>query len=191
MLREAMGEYIEEEMGHGFERIRVRSPLTCEAPLGCCALCYGMDLSRGSLGERGLAVGIIAAQSIGEPGTQLTLRTFHVGGTASNITSESSIISKYDGVVEIDELRSVERKQEDGTKVEMVIGRLAEMRIIDKNTKIPLTTHSIPYGSRLFVKNGAEVKRGDLICEWDPYNALIISESWYFFTSDFNHFFCD
>ena len=124
-----------------------------------------------------MAVGIIAAQSIGEPGTQLTLRTFHVGGTASNITSESSVVSRYDGIIEIDELRHVEKKDDDGSKVAIVIGRLAEMRIIDKNTNITLTTASIPYGSRLFVKDGATVKPGDLICEWDPYNAVIISET--------------
>ncbi|MCK4746729.1 MAG: DNA-directed RNA polymerase subunit beta', partial [Bacteroidales bacterium] len=144
---------------------------------GVCAKCYGRNLATGKMVQNGEAVGVIAAQSIGEPGTQLTLRTFHVGGTASNITSESSIISKYDGIVEIDELRQVERKEDDGKKVDIVIGRLAEMRVIDKNTRIPLTTHAIPYSSRLYVKDGAEVKRGDLICEWDPYNAVIISES--------------
>jgi DNA-directed RNA polymerase subunit beta' len=159
------------------EQIEIRSVLTCEAKKGVCAKCYGRNLATGKMVQIGEAVGVIAAQSIGEPGTQLTLRTFHVGGTASNITSESSIISKYDGIVEIDELRSVERKEDDGNKVEIVIGRLAEIRIIDKNTKIPLTTHAIAYGSRLYVKDGAEVKRGDLICEWDPYNAVIISES--------------
>ncbi len=159
------------------EQIEIRSVLTCEAKKGVCAKCYGRNLATGKMVQIGEAVGVIAAQSIGEPGTQLTLRTFHVGGTASNITSESSIISKYDGIVEIDELRSVERKEDDGSKVEIVIGRLAEMRIIDKNTRIPLTTHAITYSSRLFVKDGAEVKRGDLICEWDPYNAVIISES--------------
>jgi DNA-directed RNA polymerase subunit beta' len=159
------------------EQVEIRSVLTCEAKKGVCAKCYGRNLATGKMVQIGEAVGVIAAQSIGEPGTQLTLRTFHVGGTASNITSESSIVSKYDGIVEIDELRSVERKDSDGSKVEIVIGRLAEMRIIDKNTKIPLTTHAITYGSRLFVKDGSEVKRGDLICEWDPYNAVIISES--------------
>jgi len=123
------------------------------------------------------AVGVIAAQSIGEPGTQLTLRTFHVGGTASNITAESRVIAKYDGKVEIDELRTVTRKDSDSdSKVDIVIGRLAELRIIDKNTGIALTTHNIPYGSSLYTKHGEEVKKGDLICEWDPYNAVIISE---------------
>ncbi len=159
------------------EQIEIRSVLTCESKKGVCGKCYGRNLATGKMVQNGEACGVIAAQSIGEPGTQLTLRTFHVGGTASNITSESSIRSKYDGVVEIEELRSVERKENDGSKVEIVIGRLAEMRIMDKNTKITLTTNSIPYGSRLFTKDGATVKRGDLICEWDPYNAVIISES--------------
>ncbi len=176
------GEEITEEVAKlidesPLEQVEIRSVLTCEAKKGVCAKCYGRNLATGKMVQIGEAVGVIAAQSIGEPGTQLTLRTFHVGGTASNITSESSIISKYDGIVEVDELRSVERKEGDGSKVEIVIGRLAEMRIIDKNTKIPLTTHSIPYGSKLYKKNGMEVKRGDLICEWDPYNAVIISES--------------
>jgi DNA-directed RNA polymerase subunit beta' len=125
----------------------------------------------------GEAVGVIAAQSIGEPGTQLTLRTFHVGGTASNIAAESSVIAKYDGKVEIEELRTVETKDETGQKVDIVIGRLAELRIIDKKTGITLTTYNIPYGAKLYVKNGADVKKGDPICDWDPYNAVIISES--------------
>jgi len=126
--------------------------------------------------QRGEAVGVIAAQSIGEPGTQLTLRTFHVGGTASSITAESNITSKFDGVVEIEELRTVEKKMEDGKKVDVVIGRLAEMRILDKETGIALSTHNIPYGSNLYIKNGNRIKKGDLLCDWDPYNALIISE---------------
>ena len=112
----------------------------------------------------------------GEPGTQLTLRTFHVGGTAGNITSENKIHAKYDGIVEIEELRTVPSKTEEGEDVDVVIGRLAELRIIDKNTNIALTTHPIPYGAKLFIKNGTEIKKDDVICEWDPYNALIISE---------------
>ncbi|KPL12626.1 MAG: DNA-directed RNA polymerase subunit beta' [Bacteroides sp. SM23_62] len=176
------GEEITEEIARHIddsplEQVEIRSVLTCEAKKGVCAKCYGRNLATGKMVQNGEAVGVIAAQSIGEPGTQLTLRTFHVGGTASNITSESNVISKYDGIVEIDDLRHVEKVQEDGTKLDIVIGRLAEMRIIDKNTRIPLTTHSIIYGSKLYVKEGAEVKRGDLICEWDPYNAVIISES--------------
>jgi len=175
------GEEITEEIAKlidesPLEHVEIRSVLTCESKKGVCAKCYGRNLATGKMVQNGEAVGVIAAQSIGEPGTQLTLRTFHVGGTASNITSESNVISKYDGIVEIDELRSVEKK-EDGKKMEIVIGRLAELRIIDKNTKIPLTTHAINYGSKLYVKEGDEIKRGELISEWDPYNAVIISES--------------
>ncbi|MBN1116864.1 MAG: DNA-directed RNA polymerase subunit beta', partial [Bacteroidales bacterium] len=116
-------------------------------------------------------------QSIGEPGTQLTLRTFHVGGTASNIAAESSVIAKYDGVAEIEELRTVEKVSADGKKIDIVIGRLAEMRVIDKNTGIALTTNTIPYGANLYIKAGADIKKGELICDWDPYNAVIISET--------------
>ena len=159
------------------DQIEIRSVLTCESARGVCSKCYGRNLSTGKMVQIGEAVGVIAAQSIGEPGTQLTLRTFHVGGTASNITAESSVIAKYDGLIEIDELRTVERKDADtGSKVDVVIGRLAELRIVDKNTGISLTTHNIPYGSTLFTREGKEVKKGDLICQWDPYNALIISE---------------
>lgn len=159
------------------EQVEIRSVLTCEAKRGVCAKCYGRSLATGRMVQKGEAVGVIAAQSIGEPGTQLTLRTFHVGGTASNITAESSIFSKFDGIVDIEELRSVAKKDETGKKMEIVISRLAEMRIIDKNTNIALSNYNIPYGSRLYVKNGDEVKKNDLICEWDPYNAVIISES--------------
>jgi DNA-directed RNA polymerase subunit beta' len=157
------------------EHVEIRSVLTCEAKRGVCAKCYGRNLATGRKVQKGEAVGVIAAQSIGEPGTQLTLRTFHVGGTASNITSESSIFSKYDGILEIDELRTV-TKDEDGKNVDIVIGRLAELKIVDKKTKIPLTTQPIPYGAKLYFKNGAAVKKGDMICEWDPYNAVIITE---------------
>ena len=126
--------------------------------------------------QRGEAVGVIAAQSIGEPGTQLTLRTFHVGGTASNIATANKLEAKYDGIIEIDELKTVKRKNPDGKTVDVVIGRSAEMRIIDANTKIVLTTGNIPYGSQAYVKHLAKVKKGDLICDWDPYNAVIVSE---------------
>ncbi len=158
------------------ERVEIRSVLTCESKKGVCAKCYGRNLATGRMVQLGESVGVIAAQSIGEPGTQLTLRTFHVGGTAGNITSENKIHAKYDGVVEIEELRTVPSKTEEGDEVDVVIGRLAELRIIDKNTNIALTTHPIPYGAKLFIKNGAEIKKDDVICEWDPYNALIISE---------------
>ena len=158
------------------ERVEIRSVLTCESKKGVCGKCYGRNLATGRMVQLGESVGVIAAQSIGEPGTQLTLRTFHVGGTAGNITSENKILAKYDGIAEIEELRTVPSKTEEGTEVDIVIGRLAELRIIDKNTNIALTTNPIPYGAKLFIKNGAEIKKDDVICEWDPYNALIISE---------------
>jgi DNA-directed RNA polymerase subunit beta' len=156
--------------------MEIRSVLTCESRKGVCAKCYGRNLATSRMVQNGEAVGVIAAQSIGEPGTQLTLRTFHVGGTAMSITTESRIVAKYNGISEIDELRVVERVEDDGTKYDIVIGRLAELRLIDKKTGIALTTNNIPYGAKLYIKNGAEVNKGDLICEWDPYNAVIISE---------------
>jgi DNA-directed RNA polymerase subunit beta' len=158
------------------EQVEIRSVLTCETKNGVCAKCYGRNLATGKMVQRGEAVGVIAAQSIGEPGTQLTLRTFHVGGTASNIAAESSIITKYDGIAEIEELRTVERTNEEGEKNDVVVGRLAELKVVDKNTNIVLTTHNIPYGSNLYIKNGQEVKKGQTICDWDPYNAVIVSE---------------
>jgi DNA-directed RNA polymerase subunit beta' len=158
------------------DTVEVRSALTCESKKGICAKCYGRNLATSRMVQRGESCGVIAAQSIGEPGTQLTLRTFHVGGTASNIAAESSVITKYDGITEFEELRTVETKDENGKKIDVVIGRLAELRIIDKNTGIALTTHTIPYGARLYVKDKAEVKKGELVCDWDPYNAVIISE---------------
>lgn len=176
------GEEITEEIAQNIEdspleQIEIRSVLTCEAKRGVCAKCYGRNLATGSMVQNGEAVGVIAAQSIGEPGTQLTLRTFHVGGTASKITQDSSLAAKYDGIIEIEELRTVNTKDDTGKKVDIVIGRLAELRIMDKKTGIPLTSSNIPYGAKLFIKNGAEIKKGDLICEWDPYNALIITET--------------
>ncbi|MCD6201389.1 MAG: DNA-directed RNA polymerase subunit beta' [Bacteroidales bacterium] len=159
------------------EQVEIRSVLTCESKQGVCAKCYGRNLATGKMVQIGEAVGVIAAQSIGEPGTQLTLRTFHVGGTASNITAESSIVAKYDGVVEIEDLRTVSKKDETGKKVSIVIGRLGELKLIDENTGIVLTTHAVPYGSTLFVKPGDKVKKGKLLCEWDPFNAVIISET--------------
>ncbi|MBN2173754.1 MAG: DNA-directed RNA polymerase subunit beta', partial [Bacteroidales bacterium] len=158
------------------ESVEIRSVLTCEAKTGVCTKCYGRNLATGSLVQKGEATGVIAAQSIGEPGTQLTLRTFHVGGIAGNISAQSMVESKYDGYAEIEELRSVEYVDNDGNKTDIVVSRLAELKIIDKNTKIPLSTHPIPYGSKLYIKNGAEVKKGNLICEWDPFNGVIITE---------------
>ncbi|MBK8369407.1 MAG: DNA-directed RNA polymerase subunit beta' [Bacteroidetes bacterium] len=158
------------------ESVEIRSVLTCESKLGVCSKCYGRNLSNGRQVQLGEAVGVIAAQSIGEPGTQLTLRTFHVGGTASNTAASSSYIAKYDGIAEIDELRTVERINADGTKANVVIGRSTEVRIVDANTGITLTTGNIPYGSQLYIKPSAKVKKGDMICDWDPYNAVIVSE---------------
>ncbi len=158
------------------EAVEIRSVLTCESKNGVCTKCYGRNLATGRMVQRGEAVGVIAAQSIGEPGTQLTLRTFHVGGTASNIAAASKLEAKYDGIIEIDELRTVKRKNAEGEMGEVVIGRSAEMRIIDANTRIVLTTGNIPYGSQVYVKPNAKIKKGDLICDWDPYNAVIVSE---------------
>ena len=158
------------------EQVEIRSVLTCESKKGVCAKCYGRNLSNNRMVQKGEAVGVIAAQSIGEPGTQLTLRTFHVGGIASNIAAVSSVTSRYEGILEIDELRTVENVSDSGTRVQIVVGRLAEMRIIDPNTKMVLMTANIPYGSKLFFNNGDIVKKGDMICEWDPFNAVIVSE---------------
>ena len=175
------GEIITEDIGaiidqSPIETVDIRSVLTCESRVGVCAKCYGRNLANGRIVQLGEAVGVIAAQSIGEPGTQLTLRTFHVGGTASNTAASSKLEAKYDGIIEIDELRTVERVNPDGKKANVVIGRSTEMRIIDSNTGITLTTGNIPYGSQLYIKPSNKVKKGELICDWDPYNAVIVSE---------------
>jgi DNA-directed RNA polymerase subunit beta' len=172
VIDEALGEKIKNSP---IESVEIRSVLTCESRTGVCAKCYGWNLSTGKLVQLGEAVGVIAAQSIGEPGTQLTLRTFHVGGTATNIATASSLEAKHDGILEIDEIRTVE-KTEDKKKVRIVISRTTEMRIVDEGTGITLTTGNIPYGSKLYFAPGSKVKKGDVICEWDPYNAVIISE---------------
>ena len=179
----AAGEEINDFMAEridksAIESVEIRSVLTCESKRGVCAKCYGRNLSTNRLVQKGEAVGVIAAQSIGEPGTQLTLRTFHVGGVASNIAANSSLKSRYDGVLEIDELRTVETDEKDsqGRNVEVVVGRLAEMRIIDPKTKMMLTSANIAYGSKLYYRNGETVKKGDLICEWDPFNAVVVTE---------------
>ena len=158
------------------ESVEIRSVLTCESKHGVCANCYGRNLASGKLVQRGEAVGVIAAQSIGEPGTQLTLRTFHQGGTASKTMDDSSIKAKYNGILEIDELRVEDYVDKDDRKYQVVIGRSAEMKIIDPTTGVALTTANIPYGAKLYIPANTEVKAGDLICEWDPYNALILSE---------------
>ena len=158
------------------ERVEIRSVLTCEAENGVCAKCYGRNLATAKMIQLGEAVGVISAQSIGEPGTQLTLRTFHVGGIAGNVSTQSTVIARYDGIAEIEELRSVEWTDEKGDVIDIVVSRLAELKIIDKNTGITLSTHSMPYGSKLFVKNGADIKKDAVICEWDPYNGVIVNE---------------
>ncbi len=159
------------------EKVDIRSVLTCEARRGVCAKCYGRNLATGRMVQLGEAVGVIAAQSIGEPGTQLTLRTFHVGGIAGAISIESSIESKYEGRLEIDELKVVKSKREsDGAEVDIVISRQSELRIVDTHTESVLYQHDLPYGTTLYKKDGDIVAKGDLICEWDPYNATIISE---------------
>ncbi|MCX7743823.1 MAG: DNA-directed RNA polymerase subunit beta' [Flavobacteriales bacterium] len=171
-ITEAIARKIEESP---IEMVEIRSVLTCETPKGVCAKCYGRNLATGRMVQEGETVGVIAAQSIGEPGTQLTLRTFHVGGVAGGSSAQSKIEAKYDGIVEIDELRTVTKKV-NGEEQTLVIGRSAEMRLVDPNTRIVLTTANIPYGSYLYVQPEQSVKKGDLICEWDPYNAVILSE---------------
>jgi len=176
-----VGTQIDEEIVNKIEStpitsIEVRSPLTCETKRGICVNCYGRNLSTGKLVQIGEAVGVVAAQSIGEPGTQLTLRTFHVGGVAGNISEESSLISKFEGVTEIDDLKVVKVKDNDGNNNNIIISRTSEIRIIDNNTKNVLSTNNIPYGSYISIKNGQKIKKGDLICQWDPFNGVIVSE---------------
>ena len=159
------------------EQVEIRSVLTCESRKGVCAKCYGRNLATSRMVEKGEVVGVIAAQSIGEPGTQLTLRTFHVGGTASSTATDSSIESKYDGKLVCEELRTIQRINDDGTARDIVVSRTTEMSIIDENTGITFSHYDIPYGSTLYFKDGDKVKKGDLICEWDPYNAITIVET--------------
>lgn len=162
----------------GIETIYVRSPLTCESKSGICAKCYGRNLSTGKLIQKGEAVGVIAAQSIGEPGTQLTLRTFHVGGTAGNIAEATSqIIARFDGIIELEDLRTVSIENEISKNVELVVSRYTEMKLLRLDRSTVLMTYHIPYGATLFVKQGSFVKKGTEICRWDPYNAVIIAES--------------
>ncbi|MBP5590007.1 MAG: DNA-directed RNA polymerase subunit beta', partial [Bacteroidales bacterium] len=158
------------------EQVEIRSVLTCESKKGVCAKCYGRNLANNKMVQKGEAVGVIAAQSIGEPGTQLTLRTFHVGGTAGNIATDSRLTARYNGIVEIEELRTVPKNDPEKGDIDIVIGRLAEIKIVDKNTGITVSTNNIPYGSKLYVKSGQEIEKGTVICEWDPFNAVIISE---------------
>ncbi|MFL2600409.1 MAG: DNA-directed RNA polymerase subunit beta' [Flavobacteriaceae bacterium] len=158
------------------EKIEVRSPLTCEAKKGVCKMCYGRNLANNKMVQKGEAVGVVAAQSIGEPGTQLTLRTFHVGGVAGNISEESSIVAKFDGIVKIDDLKTVKSKDGDGNINTIVISRTTEIKLIDKKSKATLTSNNIPYGSILLVDDNTSVKRDHVICKWDPFNGIIVSE---------------
>ena len=158
------------------EQVEIRSVLTCESRKGVCAKCYGRNLATSRMVEKGEVVGVIAAQSIGEPGTQLTLRTFHVGGTASSSAADSSIESKYDGILKFEELRTIERVTDDGKSEDVVVSRMTELRILDENTGITFSQYDVPYGAVLYKKDGDKVKKGDLICDWDAYNATTIVE---------------
>jgi len=158
------------------EEVEIRSVLTCETKVGGCAKCYGRNLATGKMVQEGEAVGVIAAQSIGEPGTQLTLRTFHVGGTASNIAVDANIKAKFAGVIEFEGVRTVDTTDKDDAKVKVVMGRTGEIRIMDKEKTRVLITNHVPYGSFLQVKDGQKVEKGDQLCYWDPYNAVILSE---------------
>ena len=158
------------------ETVEIRSVLTCESKKGVCMKCYGRNLATRRMVQKGEAVGVIAAQAIGEPGTQLTLRTFHAGGVAGNAAANASIVSKYDrALIEMEEVRTVPF-DEDGRECEMVVSRLGELRFVDPNTKIVLSTVNVPYGSSLYFSNGSEVKKGDKIAQWDPFNAVIVTE---------------
>jgi DNA-directed RNA polymerase subunit beta' len=158
------------------DMVEIRSVLTCEAKQGTCAKCYGRNLSTNKMVQIGEAVGVIAAQSIGEPGTQLTLRTFHTGGTASNVANESQILAKFDGIIQLDDVRSVIFVKGEDDTAEVVLTRSGEVKLLHPETNQVLTTNNVPYGSYLFVKNGDRVQKSDKICSWDPYNAVIVSE---------------
>jgi len=175
------GEEITEEVARrveesGIETIEIRSVLTCESKRGVCVKCYGKNLASGYTAQKGDAVGIIAAQSIGEPGTQLTLRTFHVGGVAGSASVESSLTAKFDGTIQFDGLRTVTTENNEGHKVQIVIGRTGEVRIMDVKNDRLLITNNVPYGATLTVKDGQKVSKGDVICTWDPYNNVVIAE---------------
>lgn len=172
-ITEDIGKEIEEA---GIETVEIRSVLTCESKRGVCVKCYGKNLATGNITQKGDAVGIIAAQSIGEPGTQLTLRTFHVGGVAGSASVESSLIAKFDGTVQFDGLRSVAAEDNEGNKIQVVIGRTGELRIMDVKNDRLLITNNVPYGANLLVKDGQNVKKGDVICTWDPFNNVVVAE---------------
>jgi DNA-directed RNA polymerase subunit beta' len=175
------GEIITEEIGKavedaGIESIEIRSVLTCESKRGVCVKCYGKNLATGYTTQKGDAVGIIAAQSIGEPGTQLTLRTFHVGGVAGSASVESTMVAKFEGTVQFDGLRTVLAENNEGGKQPIVIGRTGEVRIMDLKNDRLLITNNVPYGATLAVKDGQKVAKGEVICVWDPFNNVVISE---------------
>ena len=175
MINEALAKKVE---AAGIDMVEARSPLVCEAKKGICAKCYGRNLATGKPIHMGEAVGVIAAQSIGEPGTQLTLRTFHQGGTAGNISENPSIVARRDGIVELDEVRTVTSEIEEGKTAEILVSRSTEFRLVaDNAARTPLMIANVPYGSELLVKSGDKVKKGDTIAKWDPYNAVIIAES--------------
>jgi DNA-directed RNA polymerase subunit beta' len=178
----AAGEEITEEKAQEIEdspieSVEIRSVLTCESKHGVCAKCYGRNLATSRMVHKGEAVGVIAAQAIGEPGTQLTLRTFHAGGTAANIAANASIVAKNKSKLEFEELRTVDAINEAGESTKIVVSRLAEVRFVDVNTGIVLSTHNVPYGSTLFANEGETVEKGKLIARWDPFNAVIITEA--------------
>ena len=175
------GEEITEEIGKkieeaGIETVEIRSVLTCESRRGVCSKCYGKNLATGYMTQKGDAVGIIAAQSIGEPGTQLTLRTFHVGGVANSSSTESQLVARFDGTIQFDGLRTTKYKDAEGEEQIIVIGRTGEVRIVDMANDRLLITNNVPYGSTLKISNGKKIAKGDVICTWDPFNAVIISE---------------
>ncbi|WP_147678975.1 DNA-directed RNA polymerase subunit beta' [Algibacter pacificus] len=181
VLLVSAGQLIDDEIAKNIEAspiesVEVRSALTCEALHGICAKCYGRNLATGKMVQRGEAVGVVAAQSIGEPGTQLTLRTFHVGGIAGNISEDNKLIVKFDGIAEIEDLKTVKGQDAEGNDVDIVISRTSELKLVDKKTGIVLSTNNIPYGSTILIKNGDKLSKGDEVCSWDPYNGVIISE---------------
>ncbi len=180
-LLASAGEHISDEIADNIqnssvEAVDVRSALTCEAKKGICTKCYGRNLATGKIVQRGEAVGVVAAQSIGEPGTQLTLRTFHVGGIAGNISEENKLVTKFAGKAEIEDFKTVLGKDADGNDVNVVISRTSELKVVDAKTGLVLSTNNIPYGSFVYIKNGQKVKADTLVCQWDPYNGVIISE---------------
>ena len=161
----------------GIDEVEIRSVLTCESKMGVCAKCYGRNLATGRQVQRGEAVGVIAAQSIGEPGTQLTLRTFHIGGAAMRISDENDLRARSTGRVEMEELRTVERMTQEGTMERVVVSRSTEFKIVDETTGVTLSSSNLPYGATLYVQDGQMIKKGDMVCKWDPFNNIIISEA--------------